>query len=412
MRVELITTGDEITTGTILNTNAQWLSEQLTASGFQIVHHASVPDDPQLISAALLAARGRSEAVIVTGGLGATTDDITLEVAAKAFGVPLVLNHDCLNALRLAFAKMGRSMTPNNERQAMIPEGGVPISNEVGSAPGCIFLHQGVTYYFLPGVPREMKPQFDRSVLPHLVGLRGASQVYGQRVLRCFGLPEAEFDQRLRVVDLTDVRLSFRVRFPETLVKVAVADADAKKVEVRLKAAAATIYAALGDHIYGEEETGLPEVVGSLLKKKGLRLAVAESCTGGRIANIITDVPGSSEWFERGVVCYSNRSKEEILKVPQPLIAAKGAVSEEVARALATGIRELAQVDIGVGVTGIAGPDGGTSQKPVGTVFIAIAAENSQNKTFTRRFSFPFPRDWFKQMTAYAALDLVRRTIL
>lgn len=409
MKIEVITIGDEVLSGAITDTNFAWLAAELWARGYELHWHTTVGDEPEKISAALLAAAGRSQAAVVTGGLGPTLDDITLEVAAKAFGLKLVLNEVALQSVKNRFKKIGREMTSNNEKQAMLPEGSKMIPNKLGTAPGCHVIHRNCHFFFLPGVPREMKQQFEDSVLPGIAGLESERRGFDFRMLRCFGAPEATMAQRLEGIDLSGVDLAYRVSFPEILIKVSAWGPDPTVLERRVKAVEKEIRERLGELVYGEGEETLPAVVGRLLKEKGAKLAVAESCTGGRLSNFITDVPGSSAWFDRGVVTYSNASKTEILGVPESVIKTFGAVSSETAVAMAKGVRRLAKTAYGIGITGIAGPDGGTTEKPVGTVHIALDAEDG---TVERELHFATTREWFKKVTAFAAMDLLRKRIL
>lgn len=409
MKLEILTIGDEILSGNIVDTNFAWLGDRLWTAGIELHWHTTVGDEPEEISQALLASVGRSQAVIVTGGLGPTTDDITIEVAAQAFGLPLVLNLQALEAIKERFGKIGREMTPNNKKQAMLPDGSEALSNKVGTAPGCHLVFKKTHFFFLPGVPREMKQQFDDSVFPALLRLDPTKVQFRQKILRCFGLPEATIGQKLDGMDLTGVDLAYRVSFPEILLKISARGGDVAGLEKRIQEVEGEIRTRLGDVVYGEGGEGLAAVVGQLLTKRRETLSVAESCTGGLLASLITDVPGSSRYFERGVVTYSNQSKTELINVPESLIKTFGAVSSEVAVAMAKGVRRLAKTTYGLAITGIAGPEGGTPEKPVGTVHIAL---DSESGTEAREFHFPTNREWFKLVAAFSALDLLRKRLL
>jgi nicotinamide-nucleotide amidase len=409
MKIEVVTIGDELLSGNIVDTNFAWIGDRLWGAGFELHWHTTVGDEPPEISEALLNVVGRSEAAIVTGGLGATTDDITLEVAAQAFGLPLVLNQQALQEIKSFFQRVGRPMTPNNEKQALLPEGSRMIANRVGTAPGCHLTFKGVHFFFLPGVPREMKQQFDDFVLPSLVALDSEKKQFRQKVLRCFGAPEATIGQILEGLDLVDVDLAYRVSFPEILLKISARGSDSKKLEARINGVEKEIRSRLGDLVYGEGDESLAAVVGRMLVERKATLSVAESCTGGLLANLITDISGSSRYFERGVVTYSNESKMEILKVPEGIIKTFGAVSSETAVAMAKGIRRLAKTTYSLAITGIAGPEGGTAEKPVGTVHIALDSEEGSEE---RGFHFPTNREWFKRLAAFAAMDLLRKKLL
>lgn len=403
MKIEVITIGDELLSGTIVDTNFAWIGDQLWSRGYDLTGHMTVADDPERIGKALLSAADRSELVIVTGGLGATTDDITLEAAARAFSLPLVLNEQALSEIRVFFKKVDREMSPNNEKQALLPQGARRIENRVGTAPGCLLKFRDTDYFFLPGVPKEMKRQVEDAVLPFLAKA-DPGRIFIGKVFRCFGLPEASLDQELRGVKL-GVRLGWRVVFPEILVKISTTDPQGAK---ELAKAEGLIRERIGKFIYAEGEESIEKVIGHLLTVRKETVAVAESCTGGLIANLITNVPGSSAYFERGMVTYSNRSKSELLGVDSQLIKKSGAVSGEVARAMAEKVRKSAKTSYGIGVTGIAGPTGGSESKPVGTVHIVVAGPK---ETKEKKYFFPHDREWFKLLAAHTALHKLRRII-
>lgn len=408
MKIEILSVGDELLSGTIVDTNMAWLGEQLWSLGHEVHWHTSVGDDPVTLSQALKNSVGRSDLLVVTGGLGPTIDDITLEVACKTFNLKSRLNEEALQQIKDRFQKKGRVMTPNNEKQALLPEGSVMIPNPVGTAPGCYFKIAQTTFFFFPGVPHEMKTQVTQSLLPWLETHDLKRPQYAQIVLRCFGKPEATIGHELEGIHLQDVDLAYRVLFPEILLKISARGQDKVFLTQAVQAVASEIRQRLGPVIYAEGDTTLPELVGTLLKERGESLAVAESCTGGHLANLLTDVPGSSQYFERGVVTYSNESKTDLLGVPASLIQTFGAVSSEVATAMAKGIRRKANTSYGIGITGIAGPTGATTDKPIGTVFIGF---DSARGALSQEFHFPVHRDWFKRITAMSALDLLRRSL-
>nr|HPQ81747.1 competence/damage-inducible protein A [bacterium] len=399
--------GDEVMQGVIVDTNTPWIAERCHMFGHEVVRHSAVPDDACAIGDALKAAASRAGAVIVTGGLGPTADDITVESAASAFGVKLYADESVLEEIRNFFERMGRPMSPSNERQALVPDGGRVLPNPVGTAPGIQVNFGGAEFFFLPGVPREMYRIFDDSVTPWLKSKTGGA--VSERVLRCFGLPEACVDERLAGVDLFGARLSFRVKFPEILLKLVARAGESEDSNGIASRAAKAVRARLGDVVYGEGESSLPEVVGAMLSDRRMTISVAESCTGGLLSSAITDVSGSSSWFERGAVTYSNRAKIEILGVPEDVLRAHGAVSAEVAMSMADGMRRSSGASVAVAITGIAGPGGGSPEKPVGTVFIALSSEQ---ETKANEFHFARERLMFKQMVSWTALDLVRRDLL
>jgi len=407
MKVEIITTGDEVMQGVIVDTNTAWIAERLSSLGHEIVAHSSAPDDENAIRNLLIASAARADAVVVTGGLGPTTDDITLSSAAVAFGVKLTRDDDILREIEEFFKRSGREMSISNEKQAYIPEGGDVLSNRVGTAPGIALDYSDTRFFFLPGVPKELYQIFKDSVEPWFAErARGACS---ERVLSCFGLPEASIDTALRDIDLTGLRLSYRVKFPDVLLKLTAREESPSKAESVLEGAVGLVRSRLGDIVYGEEDGSLAAVVGSILRERGLSLSVAESCTGGLIADLITNIPGASEYFNMGVVTYSNKSKEDILTVPTKALAEHGAVSCEVARSMAENVRRIGHSDIGIAVTGIAGPGGGTPEKPVGTVYVAISTEEGCD---VKKYVFNRDRIWFKQFVAATALDTVRKLFI
>lgn len=404
MNIEIITTGDEVMQGVIVDTNTAWIAERAFALGHEIRRHLTARDDIDDIAELLEEASGRADAVIVSGGLGPTADDLTIDAFAKAFGVKLIKNEDVLKAIREFSGRRGRPMSPSNEKEAQIPKGATVLPNKVGTAPGIQVKFGKTEFFFLPGVPKELYQIFNDSVMPWLAGR--AKGAMAEKVLRSFGMPEAEIDDQLKGVDLFGARLSFRVKFPEVLLKVVARTEDAQSARGLADRAAVNIRERLGQIVYGEGETVLAEVVGKELAKRKMTIAVAESCTGGALSNEFTNTPGSSEYFERGIVSYSNRSKEEILGVTPETLRAHGAVSRETAMAMAEGVRRTSGASLGIGVTGIAGPGGGTPEKPLGTVHIAIA---DGGETLSYEYNLNRDRLWFKQLVAWTAMDIVRK---
>lgn len=405
MQIAIVTTGDEIMSGNVADTNSAWIADQCWMLGHKVVWHGGVGDNKKDIGDALKLASERADVVLVSGGLGATVDDITIESAAEAFGKKLVFHDEVWQEIQGFFRRVGRECSLNNKRQAYIPDGGKALPNKVGTAPGVQVKLGKAIFFFLPGVPAELYQIFNDSIL---TWLEGRSQGYAQRFLHCFGLPEASLDQRLKGIDLGDVVLSFRVTFPEIKIKLVVRGSGlgVREGEKMLAEAETKIRERIGEYIYGVDNETLEEVVGNLLKNKGYKLAIAESCTGGLISNMVTNVSGSSGWFERGVVTYSNQSKVDILGVREDTLKARGAVSAETAGEMAEGVRKISGAEIGLAVTGIAGPTGGTPTKPVGTVFIALATPTD---TKVHELHFQRDRRSFKLLAAYQALDIVRR---
>lgn len=413
MIVEILATGNEVVEGDIINSNASWLAQRMRERGCEVRFHSAVPDNEALIDAALRQAVARADVVLVTGGLGPTVDDLTLEVAARTFERPLQVDEASLKRIRDFFAGLGRTVTPNQEKQANLPQGSTPLINDAGTAPGASWREGATTLAFFPGVPKEMQRMFEKRFLPLIEPLLG-KETRLRKVLRCFGMPEGQMDQLLRPLqnerrEIEGAKLGFRVRFPTIDVRLMVADLDSALAAQRLAAASAKVQDVLGPIIFGEDDFSLEEAVVQLLNDRKLKLATAESCTGGLLASLITDVPGASLCFLEGDVTYSNEAKMARLGVSAHTLKEHGAVSREVALEMAHGIRRSSGSDFGIGVTGVAGPSGGSESKPVGTVHIAVAHPEGE---WEQKFFFPFDRSRFKQITAATALDRVRRILL
>ena len=407
MNASILAIGSELLTPQRADTNALFLTRRLLEIGIEVVLRQTVADDLGLLTAAFRHALERSDVVIATGGLGPTEDDLTREAAAGALGRGLVRDADYLEALKQRFARYGRPMAPVNEKQADLIEGAVLLPNPRGTAPGQSFERGGKLLLLLPGPPVEMEPMFEASVLPRLRERAGGA-VLRTRVLRIASMGESEVEQLVAPIYKTFSNPRTTILSAPGQVElhfVATAGSEAE-VERLIEALAVPVRVALGSRIYSEDGRELAEVVGAELKQRGLTIAVAESCTGGLLAARLTEVPGSSVYFERGFVTYSNASKQDLLGVPEQLIAEKGAVDEEVARAMAEGARRKAGTSIGVGITGIAGPDGGSPEKPVGLVWLAIAGAAGDR---TRRAQFPGGRERVRFQATQAALEMIRR---
>lgn len=403
MIVEILTIGDEILSGDILDTNKQYLSEKCWLNGLAVENHTGVRDEESRIAEALARASERADVVLCTGGLGPTMDDFTIEVAAKTFGVPLVEDKPVLDYLVDLLKRRGRELSPNNRKQALIPEGGTAFVNVTGTAPGVYFCYRGKHFYFMPGVPREMKYLFESFMLPHILSLRRDAMHYESVVLKTFGETEAALDRALadlfrERVNIANVRAGFRVAFPEIFIKLSAWDADSQKARADLNVAREAVEARVGRFVYarGSDVTMEGEVV-RRLKARGKTCAFAESCTGGFIANKLTNVSGASEVFLGGIVSYANEFKTRLLNVPEAVIARHGAVSAECAEAMARGVHALSGADYCAAVTGIAGPIGGTPEKPAGTVHIATLCDG---ELANKAYHFPYSREMFKSVVA------------
>jgi len=407
-RAAILSTGDELTTGRIVDTNASWIADQLFALGLDVVAVLTVGDYPERLAWAWRQALELAEVVISTGGIGPTADDLTNEVVARVLGVPLAEDRESAERIRQLFAALGREMPENNLKQALLPQGAVVIPNPLGTAPGYRIQHRERHLVVLPGVPREMKTMMDETVLPWLRTLRGGD-VYLARVFQTFGLTESALDEMVAgLVEPAEARVSFRASFPEISLRIVV-HGEPASAAARLEALAARIRERIGPYVYGEGPVTLEEVVGRLLRERELTLALAESVTGGLVGHRVTNVPGSSAYLRGAVVAYANRAKRELLGVHQETLDAHGAVSEQTAAEMAAGARRVFGTDLGLATTGIAGPEAATADKPAGTLWLALAAADG---TVVRRYQLWGTRDWMKLLASQIALDWLRRHAL
>lgn len=409
VRIEVINTGTELLLGQVINTHLAFLGEQLLLAGLRIQRQTCIPDGAE-IGSMLREAFPRADVLLITGGLGPTSDDITREIIADLLDLPLELNESVVSHIRAIFRRYGREMTESNQRQAMVPRGSLVLENPRGTAPGLYFPALPGSHphlFVLPGPPRELKPMFEDQVLPRLRELAGSipGSFLSHRTFRLVGVGESHVAECVEAPlrELGGLEIGYCARMGE--------------VDVRLIGSAelidrgeAVIRQFFPNHLVGSDGATIEETLVRLLRERRLWLATAESCTGGLIADKITNVPGSSEIYRQGYVTYANEAKTELLGVPAEVIREHGAVSEPVARLMVEGALDRAGVDHAVAVTGIAGPGGGTPEKPVGTVYIAQAAKGQT--TFVRRFSLAMDRLSFKERTARMALELVRRRVL
>ncbi len=411
MRVELITIGNELTSGEVVDTNAAFMAEALSEAGLEVPFITTTGDEALNIEDSLRRAGERAEAVIVSGGLGPTQDDITASSAAKALDLQLVLNRQVLENLKKRFAERGMEMPVSNEKQAFFPQQAEIIPNPMGTACGFSVRQRGKIFIFLPGVPRELKVLMGENVIPFLEKERKEKIAVRSCTLKVFGFTESAIADLLKDVKPGDfsASLAYLPRFPENHVKIIVRGRVAEEAEEKLRRLASLIREKLQGRVIAVNRETLEEIVGQLLRGGGATLAVAESCTGGLVAHRLTRIPGSSDYFERSVVVYSNAAKVQMLGVPKELIDRNGAVSAEVAEKMAEGVRGVSHATLGLAITGIAGPTGGSVEKPVGTVFIALA---SPKGTVSRRYQFTGDRDQIKTISAYTAIDWVRRYFL
>ena len=412
-RAVILSSGDELTTGRTVDTNANFIAEKLVGAGLDVVAILVVGDYADRIAWAWREAMRQAQLIVSTGGLGPTADDLTTEVVAQVTGRVLRRDEAVADRIRQMFAAMGRVMPENNLKQALFPEGATILANALGTAPGFrvdLDTEWGERHLIvLPGVPREMKPMIEEQVLPWLQQARGGDDVYLSHTFQTFGISESALDELVAgCVPPEEGRIAFRAAFPQISVRLTV-HGRPELAAPRRDVLAARLRERIGTYAYGEGDTSMEQVVGEMLKARGLTLAVAESCTGGLVGHRLTNIPGSSSYLLGDFVTYADSAKVSVLGVRRQTLERVGAVSEEVASEMAAGARRIAGSDLGLSTTGIAGPDGGTKEKPVGTVCIALA---TADRTYVRRYQFWGTRDWVKLLTSQVALDWVRRHLL
>jgi len=413
MKAEILATGDEIRSGALVDTNSAYIAEKLEQIGVAVQRHICAGDDPDVLESIIKEISRRVDICVVTGGLGPTTDDITAEAAASAAGVDLVADEKALSMIAAFFKARNREMTASNRKQALVPSGSKTLYNPVGTAPGFSLKIKGCTFFFMPGVPPEMTRMLAADVIPaieELVGDQRSNCLV--RNISTFGLTESMVGDKVAgVIDrFPGLRLGLRAKFPEIHVKFYLNGKDLPKMQATLDAATEWVKGRVGKYVISTQGEAMPRVVGRLLTERAATLAVAESCTGGRIANWLTDVPGSSGYFLFSGVSYANAAKVDILGVSSETLDAHGAVSEEIAREMAVGARRIAKATHAISTTGIAGPDGGTADKPVGTVCIGLA---TPDRALGKRFFFPFgKRSMNKSIFAMMGLEMLRRELI
>ncbi len=406
MRAEIITIGDELLYGQIKDFNSSFISERLTAEGIEVVFKTSVGDDINRIAEAFDIARVRADMIITSGGLGPTSDDLTKKAVVKTFKRNLVFHQEILKQIEDSFHKRGSPMPKINQNQALIPQGAKALSNLWGVAPGIFLQDKEILFFALPGVPVEMKWMVENEVLP-ILRAKKLKHFILHRKLKTTGISESALYEKIeKLMDpKEEIKVAFLPGYLGVDIRLTTASREKDQAQVKIDELEQKIREVLGTYVYGVDDQTLEEVVGKLLLERKRTIAVAESCTGGLIGARFTNISGSSQYFERGVITYSNQAKTELLNVPQEIIEKHGAVSEQVATLMAEGVRRLAKTDYGLSVTGIAGPTGGTPQKPVGLVFVGFAHEND---SFAQRFLFGENRKTNRERAAQAALNLVR----
>jgi nicotinamide-nucleotide amidase len=413
MRAEIISIGSELVSGQSLDTNSRWLSQQLGSLGIPVAFHTTLGDDLEDHRSAFRAAFDRADLVIMTGGLGPTQDDLTREALADCAGEPLIEDPGSLTAIEAMFTRRNRVMTERNRVQAQFPRGAEPLENPIGTAPGIWMRIGRATVACLPGVPSEMKKMFQEQVVPRLRRLGWGGRVIVHRKINLFGKGESEIEAQ--AMDLTA-----RGRVPEVGItaseatisfRIAAEGATEEDALRLIEPTAELIYERFGNLVLGEGSDDVAEALAAQLARTGSTLATAESCTGGLIARMLTAIPGISASYPGGVVTYANEAKTELLGVPAGMLAAHGAVSPEVAAAMADGVRTRLGATVGISTTGVAGPGGGTPEKPVGLVYLGLSTEKG---TRTRRLDMgpERPRDFIQLLASKAALNWARLALL
>jgi nicotinamide-nucleotide amidase len=409
MKAEILAVGTELLMGQIVNTNAQYISSSLPDAGVGVYYHTVVGDNPKRLEECLKLALERCDIIITTGGLGPTQDDLTKETISRVCGRKLVLHEESLTDIKNYFSRLGRQMTPNNEKQAYIPEGCIILKNNNGTAPGCIIEAGEKVIVMLPGPPAEMKPMFCEYVMPYLKNK--GSYILESVVLRVFGVGESAMETK--IMDLIDAQtnptIATYAKEGEVTLRITARVEKGENADSILRPVVNEIKRRTGDCLYSDQDETLDTVAAKLILENNITIATAESCTGGLISEMLTNIPGISKAFMGGAVTYSNEAKMEYLGVREQTLRAHGAVSRETAAEMADGIRKGLKTDIGISVTGIAGPDGGTAEKPVGLVYIGLSAEGG---TITKELRLSGSRSKIRNITALNAFDLIRRHIL
>ncbi len=395
MKAEILATGDEILTGSVIDSNSAYSAQKLEEAGLEVVRHDCVGDDVAALSSILKEISTRADMAVVTGGLGPTLDDITAEAAASAAGIELVFDREAMSC------------------QAMLPEGAECLFNSVGTAPGFVLRTGRCVFFFLPGVPSEMRRMFSGGVLPWIDKLQKGERSFSLvKTISTFGLTEASVNERLTGLTekFSGIKLGLRARFPVIYVKLYVRGKDKERADILLEKASEFVLNKIGEFAFSADGESMETIVGSLLRREKATIAIAESCTGGLISNLLTNVPGSSDYFLFSGVTYSNKAKIKLLGVSEATLKKYGAVHEETAKEMADGVRRISGATYGISTSGIAGPGGGTNEKPVGTVCIGIATADFVE---AYRLNFQFnERLRNKMIFAITAFDLLRRKLL
>lgn len=406
---EIISVGTELLLGEIVDTNSAEISESLAQLGINVFFQSCVGDNPLRMAALFSQALVRSQVVIITGGLGPTEDDRTKEVLARVGGVQLRLDPQALAQVERYFQVTGREMTENNKRQAMMPEGAEILENPRGTAPGVYWQVAGRHVFCLPGVPTEMRTMWRESVVPKIAQIAGVNGAIFSRTLRFFGIGESSLEEKIEdLVKGENPTVAPYAGSGEVRIRITARENTQERARQMIEPVEKELRARLGQFIYGYDDDTLESVVGRLLTEKGMSLATAESCTGGLLGSRLTDIPGSSAYYRGGWIAYSNEAKVQELGVDAEVLAAHGAVSEEVAAQMALGAQARSKADFAVSITGIAGPDGGSAEKPVGLVCFGVAGPEGVQTTTSR---FTGAREDVKWRSSNEALNLIRLAV-
>ncbi len=409
MKGEIIAIGDELTSGRIFNTTSGFAARHLFDAGYEIYAMHTIGDTPELIGEALQRAIDRVDFVIVTGGLGSTDDDLTTEAVSKALNRPTMPNLEILSQIRSYLDRISSNPVSPLEKLAWLPRGAEALKPKARMA-GYQLVHQGKPIFFLPGVPGQMEQLLLEEVLPRLTAWYSDPQRGTlQRLLRIFGMNEYEVNEKIATLNLDkSIKVGYYPVFPELHISLTIQNKESEVCKTLLANATKSIYNCLGDVVYGQNQDSLEQIVGRLFVKKKLKLAIAESCSGGMVSQRITRVPGSSEYFIGGITSYADSMKSEYLGVPAEVLEKHGAVSREVAEAMAIGIQQGTGADVCLSITGIAGPDGGSAEKPVGTVYMGIA---TATECTVKLFYFDGNREQIQELTTSTGLDQIRRLL-
>jgi nicotinamide-nucleotide amidase len=410
IKAEVITIGDEILYGHILDTNAQWLSEQMDDAGIQVVHRTTIGDNEPAILNALKAAEDRADIVLITGGLGPTADDLTKPCLARYFNVELELNETALKELQVIFDHIGREMTETNRNQVVLPVNCDYVSNSLGTAPGMWFEENNTVFVSMPGVPFEMKKMMEDTILPKLQNHFQVPVVY-HKIIKTIGIGESWLADKIHEWEESmpdHIKLAYLPSLGQVKLRLTCVGKNPEQIKSEVDQRIAALRPYAGQYIYGFDHDTIEQVIGNILNKKELTIATAESCTGGYLAHLITSVPGSSAYYRGSVLAYANDVKTKHLGVSPDTLATYGAVSEETVIEMAQGVRATLNTDVGIATSGIAGPDGGTADKPVGTIWVAVVTPDQK---VTKKLTLYKDRLLNIKATAVASLAITWQTL-